>query len=180
MVHTFHSLTPPSPPTRRGAHCTHTGNDAERVSEAEASNSCQKLLQWSPSRSRAPAPPTCLWRPRCASASKQHPEQLAPQSWMRPGGAPPPAPQVHATPCSLPPPFSSHRLYAACTTINTITGISNHSQKHKGGTYFPRTAPSPASTKTTRQLIPCHSSTFLVSLFWSKELDYLFNMLEDF
>ena len=82
MVHTFHSLTPPSPPTRRGAHCTHTGNDAGRVSEAEALNSCQKLLQWIPSRSRAPAPPTCLWRPRCASASKQHPEQLAPQSWM--------------------------------------------------------------------------------------------------
>ena len=112
----------------------HTGNDAGCVRKADDSNSCQKLLQWSPSRSRALAPPTCPWRPRCASASKQHPEEPAPQSWMASGGpssphhicgpqawsiqlppgrASPPAaaPQVRAAPCSLPPPFSPHPVH---------------------------------------------------------------------
>lgn len=117
----------------------------------------------------APAPRITSVAPRlglhsCPPAGRPHQQQLHKSMW---------------------PPVLSHLPFphtpsTACTTINMIMGISNHLQKYKSGPYFPRTAPSPASTSTTRQLIPRHSSTFLVSLFWSKELDYLFNMLEDF
>ena len=122
----------------------------------------------------------CPRHPRCTWTAKQHPGQLAPQSRTAVGGPNSPghtcgpqahahtagslcggcphrpqqaAPQLHATPCSLPPPFSPHCPDKSCTTINTITVISNHSQKQRYQSILPM-YPQPTFNKDQQMASP--------------------------
>lgn len=124
--------------------------------------------------------PVCPRHPRCTWTAKQHPGQLALRAgrpWEAPilqvtpvaprlmptqlapsvGGHPhcpqQAAPQLHATPCSLPPPFSPHCPAKSCTTINMITVISNYSQKQRYQSILPM-YPQPSFNKDQQMANP--------------------------
>lgn len=147
---------------------------------------CMPSYRWASPQKQSSALPTCLWWPSCTSASLAwHPKQLVPweldtaeapapritpaapdsgSTQLPPAGQPASGSSTSpCDPCSLPPPFSPRCWSTACTTQSNFQPFA----EAQGWPYFPWTASSPASTRTTRQLIPCHSSTFLVSV-WAR------------